>query len=92
MRPTLFAPTLAFAGVKPGMAVGEFFPGGGYYTQMLSRLVGPRGHVYGIENAGWKRAVKADHDFLADKQPANVSIADLPFGTVDFPGRSISSG
>ncbi len=47
------AETLAFSGVKPGMVVGEFFPGGGYFTRMLSDVVGPRGHGYGIENGGW---------------------------------------
>ena len=79
------AATLAFAGVKPGMAVGEFFPGGGYYTRMLSDVVGPRGHVYGIENAGWKGAVDADKALLAGGRLANVTIEPQPFGTVAFP-------
>jgi predicted methyltransferase len=78
------AETLAFAGVKPGMAVGEFFPGGGYYTRMLSDVVGPKGHVYGIENAGWKGAVKADQTILDDPRFKNVSIEAAPFGTVRF--------
>ena len=79
------AETLAFVGVKPGMIVGEFFPGGGYFTRMLSDMVGPSGHVYGIENAGWKGAVEADRAILADGKLANVSIEGLPFGTVSFP-------
>lgn len=79
------AETLAFAGVKPGIMVGEFFPGGGYFTRMLSDVVGPKGHVYGIENASWKGAVKADQDLLAGGKLANVSIEPLPFGTVHFP-------
>jgi len=76
------AATLAFAGVAPGMAVGEFFPGGGYFTRLLSAVVGPAGHIYGIENAGWKGAVAADAKLSA---LGNVSIAALPFGTVAFP-------
>jgi predicted methyltransferase len=79
------AETLAFAGVRPGMVVGEFFPGGGYFTRMLSDIVGPKGHVYGIENAGWKGAVAADRAVLAQGKLANVSIEGLPFGTVRFP-------
>ncbi len=79
------AETLSFAGVRPGMAVGEFFPGGGYFTRMLSDVVGPHGHVYGIENAGWKSAAKADQAILADGKRSNVSIQALPFGTVRFP-------
>ncbi len=79
------AETLAFAGVRPGMTVGEFYPGGGYFTRMLSHVVGPRGHVYGIENATWKGAVRADADLLAGGRLANASIEGRPFGTVDFP-------
>jgi predicted methyltransferase len=79
------AETLAFAGVKPGMVVGEFYPGGGYYTRMLSDVVGPKGHVYGIENSIWKDAVKADEAMLADGKLGNVSIEAAPFGTARFP-------
>jgi len=40
------AQIVAFAGVKPGDKVAEFLPGGGYYTRILSKTVGPQGHVY----------------------------------------------
>jgi len=39
------AETLAFAGVKPGDAVVELAPGKGYYTRLLSAVVGPKGSV-----------------------------------------------
>ena len=77
--------TLAFSGVRPGMIVGEFYPGGGYFTRMLSDVVGPTGHVYGIENAGWKGAVKANDEMLSEGRWKNVSIDSQPFGTVKFP-------
>jgi predicted methyltransferase len=79
------AETLAFAGVRPGMTVGEFYPGGGYFTMLLSDVVGPTGHVYGIENVGWKGAVDANKALLTDKHWSNVSIDTQPFGTVNFP-------
>lgn len=47
---------LAFAGVKPGMKVGELIPGGGYYTRLLSYIVGPKGHVYAVWPAGFAKA------------------------------------
>ena len=75
--------TLAFAGVKPGMTVGEFYPGGGYFTRMLSDVVGPKGHVYGIENAKWKSAIEANQKLAA--QLPNVTMESGPFGTVNFP-------
>lgn len=77
--------TLAFAGVRPGMVVGEFYPGGGYFTRMLSDVVGPKGHVYGIENDRWKDAVKANDALLAEGKWTNVSMDSGPFGTVKFP-------
>jgi predicted methyltransferase len=40
------AEALAFAGVKPGEKVAELIPAAGYYTRMLSKIVGPSGHVY----------------------------------------------
>ncbi len=79
------AETLAFSGVKPGMVVGEFYPGGGYFTRLLSDVVGPTGHVYGIENDRWKGAVEANKALLAEGKWNNVSMDVQPFGTVKFP-------
>lgn len=79
------ADTLAFAGVKPGMTVAELFPGGGYYTRMIADVVGPKGAVTGIENAGWKGAVKADRETLAAMNRPNVSLQVQPFGHMDLP-------
>ena len=79
------AETLAFSGVKAGMTVGEFYPGGGYFTRMLSDIVGPSGHIYAIENAGWNDSVKDDQKMLAEGKWKNVSLDVKPFGAVAFP-------
>lgn len=47
------AEIVAFAGVKPGDKVAEFLPGGGYYTRIISKAVGPQGHVYVLVPAGF---------------------------------------
>jgi predicted methyltransferase len=78
------AETLAFSGVKPGMIVGEFYPAGGYFTRMISDVVGPSGHVLAIENAGWNDSVKDDRAMLAEGKWNNVSLDVQPFGTVRF--------
>src|ERR1700751_1294208 len=39
------AETLAFAGVKPGETLIEIAPGKGYYTRLLSAVVGSKGKV-----------------------------------------------
>jgi predicted methyltransferase len=40
------AESVAFAGVKAGDKVVDFIAGGGYFTRILSKVVGPQGHVY----------------------------------------------
>jgi predicted methyltransferase len=40
------AESLAFAGVKPGDRVADLIPGGGYFTRLFARAVGPKGYVY----------------------------------------------
>jgi predicted methyltransferase len=40
------AEMLEFAGVRPGMKIGELLPGGGYFTRVFAKAVGPRGKVY----------------------------------------------
>jgi predicted methyltransferase len=81
------AETLAFAGVKPGMVVGELFPGGGYYTRLISDVVGRRGKVYGLENAGWKDAVKLDQQLAAEPGRSNVTLDVEPFGQFKLPQK-----
>jgi predicted methyltransferase len=81
------ADTLAFAGVKPGMVVGELFPGGGYYTRMISDVVGPGGKVYGLENAGWKGAVEADQKVVGEHGRSNVVLDVEPFGQFKLPEK-----
>ena len=45
---------VAFAGIKPGMTVEELFPGGGYYTRILSKVVGPKGKLFLVTPAQMK--------------------------------------
>jgi len=42
------AESVAFAGIKSGDKVVELFPGGGYYTRILSKVVGEKGTVYAV--------------------------------------------
>lgn len=37
---------LVFAGLRPGMKVVDLIPGGGYFTRIFSKAVGPAGRVY----------------------------------------------
>ena len=40
------AEVIAFAGVKPGSKILELVGASGYYTRILSRVVGPKGRIY----------------------------------------------
>ena len=77
--------TLAFVGVKPGMAVAEFFPSGGYYTRMISDVVGPKGKVYGIDNPKWDKG--EDANMAAEPGHSNVSIQLVKFGEFSLPQK-----
>ena len=77
------AETIAFAGVKPGMTVAELTPGGGYFTRMLSDVVGPTGHVYGFENTKWDDG--SDGKVAADHK--NVTMTDGQFGDIHVPQK-----
>jgi predicted methyltransferase len=79
------ADTLAFAGVEPGMIVAELYPGAGYFSRLISDIVGPRGHVYGIEKAEWKEAVALNQAMLNEPGRSNYSLQVQPFGAFDLP-------
>lgn len=80
---------LAFAGVKPGAKVIDLIPGGGYWTRLFAKAVGPRGHVYAI----WPNEyLKVDGDqlppyrALANAYP-NVTIVEQPAAALSAPEK-----
>ena len=49
------AQILRLSGIKPGMRVADFMAGDGYYSELLSYIVGPKGHVLLINNPSFDR-------------------------------------
>src|ERR1700743_906748 len=45
------AEMLALAHVRPGMKVMDLVPGGGYFTRLFAKAVGPKGYVYAFQPA-----------------------------------------
>jgi predicted methyltransferase len=84
------AETLAFSGVKPGDQVVDFLPGGGYFTRIFSKIVGPKGHVTALSPAGTpEKFTVAAKAIAADPAYGNVTaveqkVADIPAGSVDL--------
>lgn len=74
------AETLAFFGIKPGQTVVEVTPSGGWYTEILSPALGPKGTLYAAHNnpAASERAAAGVQRFkdklAADPAYANVKL------------------
>jgi predicted methyltransferase len=68
------AAALEFLEIKPGMQVIDYFAGGGYYTELLSRIVGPKGKVIAYNNAPFERfAAGKPAQRYAQNRLANVT-------------------
>ena len=80
------AEVLAYADVKPGQSIGEFLPGGGYYTRLLSNIVGPGGKVYALETTTWGADnINAAQAVLHEPGRGNVSLDLAPLGQFHLP-------
>jgi predicted methyltransferase len=86
------AEVLAFAGIKPGAQVAELLPGGGYFTRIMSKVVGSKGHVYALVPARSPDAPADTPDFAArvkaiaaDPNYTNVSVVVEPFSQLGVP-------
>jgi predicted methyltransferase len=66
------AETVAVSGVKPGDVVAELGSGGGYYTRILAKAVGPKGKVLAIVRGAPNDNMKA----LAAAYPNIVLVSD----------------
>lgn len=77
---------LAFAGIKPGDRVADFIMGGGYFTRILARTVGDKGHVYAYQPAEFIafRAAYADEQKTAVAGYSNVTPLSDSLATVKF--------
>ncbi|MXP42439.1 methyltransferase domain-containing protein [Altererythrobacter soli] len=80
------AEIVAFAGVEPGDVIAEIAPGGGYYTRILAKAVGPTGKVYALvppffaNRPGGLDGINA----LAAQYP-NVKVVVADYAALDLP-------
>src|ERR1700732_491331 len=84
--------TLAFAGVRPGDQVVELVPGSGYFTRLLSSVVGPKGKVYAVAPPRRPQAAADSPDpaapvqaIAADAHYGNVTVSVQPFTQLALP-------
>lgn len=70
---------LRFLGVEADMAAFDIFAGGGYYTEILSHVVGPKGRVVHYNNEPWMAFVdKETEKRFADGRLPNVTSIVAP--------------
>lgn len=84
------AEILAFAGVKPGMTVADLFSGGGYWTELLSAVVGPDGKVYAVNNVPYAQYSKKDREErFKEGRLTNVEHRLVEASFMNLPPRSV---
>ncbi len=81
---------MAFAGIAPGMKIADVFGGGGYWTELLARAVGPSGQVRLVNNspyfafAGKDLKPRFDGNRLPNAEQITVETCDLKLGNKTF--------
>jgi predicted methyltransferase len=86
------AEMLRLAGIKPGMQVGDFMASDGYYSELLSYVVGPKGHVLLINNPSFDRwANNAYEARLANNRLPNVSHQTIDLNHIEIPDDSLDA-
>lgn len=81
---------MAFAGIAPGMKIADVFGGGGYWTELMARAVGPEGHVRLVNNtpylqfAGEEVKPRFEGDRLPNTELRVVETCDLKLGRKTF--------
>ena len=77
------AEVVAFAGIKAGDKVADINPGGGYFTRVFSKVVGPSGKVYGVVSAATLAQRPQAGDGMKALQ-ADAQYGNIVFHAADF--------
>ena len=86
------AEMLRLAGIKPGMQVGDFMASDGYYSELLSYIVGQKGHVLLINNPSFDRWSNNGYEGrLANNRLPNVEHKTIDLNHMDIPDDSLDA-
>ena len=85
------AELLRLAGIKPGMKVADVMAGDGYYSELLSYVVGPAGHVLLLNNTafdkwangGWEKRLAGNRLPNVEHRTVDLEHLDLPDHSLD---------
>jgi predicted methyltransferase len=84
------AEVLRLTGIRPGMEVADFLAADGYYSELLSYLVGPQGHVYLLNNAAYDEWSENHWQERIARLP-NVSHQTVEVEHLGLPARSLDA-
>jgi predicted methyltransferase len=86
------AEMLRLAGIKPGMKVADVLAGDGYYSELLSYIVGPQGHVFLINNPAFDEwSQPALKNRLAGDRFANLTQETVDLNDMKLPAASLDA-
>jgi len=86
------AQVLEFFAIEPGMTVLDMFSGGGYYTEMLSSVVGAEGKVVAHSNQAYAQFVVDETNLrYADGRLANVEILMAENNELELPANTFDA-
>jgi predicted methyltransferase len=86
------AEMLRLAGIKPGMIVADVLAGDGYYSELASYVVGPKGRVYLINNPAFDNwSQPALKDRMAGGRLANVTQQTVELGDMKLAPASLDA-
>jgi predicted methyltransferase len=85
------AELLRLAGIAPGMHVADVLAGGGYYSELLSYIVGPSGKVLLINNAAYDTWSDDLGARLAGDRLPNVEHMTVDLNHMNLPAHSLDA-
>jgi predicted methyltransferase len=84
------AEVLRLAGIRPGMQVADFLAADGYYSELLSHLVGAKGHVYLLNNEAYDHWSENGWQQRTARLP-NVTHQTIVVEHTGLPARSLDA-
>lgn len=86
------AQVLRLSGIRPGMQVADFLAADGYYSELLSYIVGPKGHVYLLNNAAFDEWSENQwQSRLVGNRLPNVEHRTIDVHYLGFPAHSLDA-
>jgi predicted methyltransferase len=85
------AELLRLAGLKPGMEVADFMAADGYFSELASYVVGPKGHVLLLNNATWDYWSGNHWKERIEGRLPNVEHRTIDAEHVDVPDHSLDA-